>query len=58
MSAYKCVDCGAEFDEPREYRESRGECFGFPAFETLSGCPFCLGDYEETTEEEEDDEEC
>ena len=44
---YECMGCGRLFDEPREYREYRGECFGFPAYEAMTGCPFCGGGYME-----------
>ena len=42
---YECMGCGRLFDEPGEYREYRGECFGFPAYEAMAGCPFCGGGY-------------
>lgn len=45
---YKCEDCGSEFEEPKAERESRGEFWGFPAYETVYGCPRCGSDcYEE-----------
>lgn len=44
---YKCLDCGAVFEEPKFWKEDRGECFGFPSYETMSGCPECEGDYKE-----------
>ena len=50
---YKCVDCGAVFDEPDTWEESRGEYWGFPCTETVCGCPECRGDYEEAFECEE-----
>lgn len=46
----KCLECGGEFDEPRDRREYRGEHFGFPAYETVYVCPYCGGDYEEIDE--------
>lgn len=48
--AYKCVECGHIFEEGEQARweESRGEFWGMPSYETLSGCPICKGDYEET----------
>ena len=62
MSKYHCLKCDAEFDEPAEWEEYRGECFGYPAYEPVDGCPYCHGEY--VTEEEykrdilgEDDEE-
>ena len=44
---YRCCDCGAVFDDPATWEESRGEFWGFPCTETMSGCPECEGDYEE-----------
>lgn len=57
----RCLDCGAEFDEPKYFTESRGEHFGFPARITFLGCPYCAGDYTENEEEEtevEEEDEC
>lgn len=54
---YRCVECGETFDEPKAIRESRGEYWGVPCYETMYYCPFCEGDFEEYTEEEEDEEE-
>ena len=50
---YKCTECGAIFEYPASWEESRGECFGFPAYETMYGCPKCRGDFEEAKECEE-----
>lgn len=46
---YRCEDCGHLFEEGEQARweESRGEHFGTPCSETMSGCPICKGDYEE-----------
>lgn len=45
---YKCNDCGRVFDEPHTWKESRGEFWGQPCYETLSGCPYCeSGDIDE-----------
>lgn len=41
MAKYKCNDCEAEFDEPREYSECVGEFWGAPAYETFYECPEC-----------------
>lgn len=49
-----CNNCGKTFDEPASWRESRGEFWGSPCYETLYGCPFC-GD-EDIEEEPEEDE--
>lgn len=47
---YKCLDCGNIFEEGEQARwnESRGEFWGVPCSEEMSGCPLCHGDYEET----------
>lgn len=47
--SYKCLDCGEGFDEPKEWKEYRGECHGMSAYEEMVGCPHCEGDFEETT---------
>lgn len=44
---YKCIDCGTVFKHPETWQESRGEYWGMPCSETVSGCPVCRGDYEE-----------
>lgn len=48
----KCVECGHVFSEYElnTWEESRGEHFGIPCYEKMSGCPICEGDYEETVE--------
>lgn len=45
---YICLECGHIFDEGEEKRwsESRGEYWGMPCGEELTGCPICEGDYE------------
>ena len=53
---YKCAECGFIFEEPSTWTEDRGEWFGFPARETMSGCPKCHGGYDEIIEEDEDEE--
>ena len=51
-----CNDCGRQFIEPKAYRESRGEFWGFPAYETIYLCPACGGDdFEEYMEHEEEE---
>lgn len=42
---FVCLECGHLFSEPEYWSESRGECFGFPAYEEWSGCPVCRGSY-------------
>lgn len=50
--AYKCLSCGHIFEEGEQacWRESRGEYWGSPCYETISGCPICRGEYEETVQ--------
>lgn len=45
----KCLDCGLyfDYDERETWKESRGEWWGMPCSEAVSGCPECHGDYEE-----------
>lgn len=47
---YCCLDCGHIFDddEVAVWQEGRGEYWGRPCSETVSGCPCCRGDYVET----------
>lgn len=49
--AYKCVNCGTIFEDCDivYWEEDRGEFWGSRVYETLSGCPNCRGEYEETT---------
>lgn len=47
---YKCIDCETIFEEPDTWQESRGEYWGFPCTETVSGCPECRSGYEEAFE--------
>lgn len=44
---FKCDDCGHLFEQGEEaiWEESRGEFWGQPCYETVSGCPKCKGDY-------------
>ena len=46
---YKCVECENLFEEGEQatWSEDRGEYWGAPSFEKMSGCPLCKGDYEE-----------
>ena len=37
--AYKCRECGAEFDEPHRWVERHGFTYG--PFEDWSECPYC-----------------
>lgn len=47
---FVCLGCGHVFseDEVGIWEESRGEYWGFPCSETMSGCPRCKGDYVKT----------
>lgn len=62
MMKYKCAECGNVFseDEVATWEESRGEFWGMPCYEKVSGCPYChSGAYEEydpDAEEGEDDD--
>ena len=42
---YICLACNSIFEHPKRQREYRGECFGFPAYEECSCCPYCGGNY-------------
>jgi hypothetical protein len=46
---YRCIVCGHLFEEGEQatWREDRGEFWGSPCNENVSGCPLCKGDYEE-----------
>jgi hypothetical protein len=39
----KCHDCGLIFyeDDLASWQENRGEFWGQPCYETLTGCPHC-----------------
>ncbi len=47
---YCCIECGHIFDEDdvSVWMEGRGEYWGEPCAELVSGCPNCHGDYVET----------
>ena len=46
---YRCIECGHLFEEGEQarWRESRGEFWGTPCSEEMSGCPICKSPYEE-----------
>lgn len=48
---YKCTECGHLFEDGEEvcWKESRGEYWGSPCYEQMSGCPLCGEAYEEAT---------
>ena len=52
---FRCVECGAVFEQPQYYRESRGEFWGTPCYEEYEGCPCCAGDFEEVGNEDDED---
>lgn len=59
MTKFHCLECDKEFDEPVEWYEDRGEFWGVPCSERMSGCPYCRGEYmtvEEYEREYADDE--
>ena len=49
---FKCIECGYVFEEGEQavWYEDRGEFWGVPCSERMTGCPKCRGDYEEATE--------
>lgn len=55
MSMYRCCNCGKLFegDEIDSFTEYRGECHGFPAYETVACSPCCHDDFEEVDCDEE-----
>lgn len=46
---YKCINCNHVFEDGEEQRwtESRGEFWGSPCCEEMSGCPVCGCGFEE-----------
>lgn len=44
---YKCTECETVFEEPKTWKESRGEFWGIPCSETMCGCPECGEHFEE-----------
>ena len=44
---FKCMACGELFDEPKMIPESRGEFWGFPAYENMPYSPCCEDDFVE-----------
>lgn len=47
---YCCLECGHIFseDEVSVWQEDRGEYWGMPCYESMSGCPHCKGEYVKT----------
>lgn len=62
MTQYICADCGNIFaaDEIETWRENVGEFWGAPAYETVSGCPYChsgaIDEYIEKDDEKGDED--
>ena len=52
---YKCIECGNLFEEGEQavWYEDRGEFWGVPCSEKMTGCPKCHGEFDEATECEE-----
>lgn len=46
---YKCMECEHLFEEGEQktWKEDRGEFWGSPCYEEMSGCPLCDGEYDE-----------
>ena len=44
---FVCCECRNVFSDPISWMEDRGECFGFPSYEQLSGSPCCKETYVE-----------
>lgn len=53
---FKCMDCGAVFEEPRHVRECVGEFWGAPAYDDFAYCPACGSDEYDDFDDEEDEE--
>ena len=48
--AYRCLECGHIFEEGEQaFWSEGGEYWGTQFSQTMSGCPLCRGEYEETT---------
>ena len=49
---YKCIECENLFEEGEQavWQEDRGEFWGAPCNEQMTGCPVCRGVYEEASE--------
>lgn len=55
---YKCHECGCIFDEDDagERRESVGEFWGSPSYQSIMVCPECDSDEIDETDEEDEEE--
>ena len=56
MARFRCLDCGCECEgeDLCTERESRGEFWGVPCYETFCVCPNCRSDQLEEIEEDDD----
>lgn len=54
--AYICSECGSKFEEPSEYKEDYGECFGSYVPYRYKASPCCAAAYEEEGEVDIDGE--
>ena len=54
---FKCLECGLIFDESESavWEENRGEFWGMPAYEKMTGCPQCHSTDIDEYEVEEND---
>lgn len=46
FDTYTCLECGVEFDEPRQFEERHG--LDSPPYEHWLGCPACGGAFTTT----------
>lgn len=54
MRQFRCYKCGQLFDWPKIVKESRGEYWGFPAYEDTAYSPCCMDSFEEVIGEEDE----
>ena len=60
MMRYKCLKCGEIIEEAnleiKAWDEYRGECWGAPAWETMTEayCPYCQSEVEEYMEDDDE----
>lgn len=52
-----CLECESTFEELATWEEDRGEFWGVPCSEIMTGCPYCYSedvqDYDEYLKEKE-----
>jgi len=44
---YICRDCDYVFEKPARWKESIGEYWGTVVYESMVGCPRCLGEFDD-----------